>query len=63
MKGVIMLKITINEFMQIVTSIFDAVSSFEACENKEVNNSISEITIYDLDFKGERKIDIGIVGK
>lgn len=56
-----MIKLTLVEFMQIGNMLLDATELFEKHEKKEVNPALCEVVIYDLDFKSERKIDIGLV--
>ena len=63
MEEKIMLKINLVELTNLMSMIIDTVENFEKYENKNVNAAESEIIIYDKDFKGERKIDIGLLAK
>lgn len=56
-----MLNLTFQEFMGISSMIIDAAEAFEQYEHKDINPFLSEIIIHDKDFKGERKIDIGLI--
>lgn len=56
-----MIKLTFHDFMNISSMIIDAAEQFERYEHKEINPNMSEIIVHDKDFKGERKIDIGLI--
>ncbi len=62
MEGVsIMIKVSLNEFMSIASMVMSTIENFEHMEKKDIDPATSEIVIYDKDFKGERKIDIGLL--